>query len=679
MPIYPETRCGEDYADPEQRVPDPYQWLERRGEEVERWVAAQNALTSSELSGLTARDPLRHRLGQLWNYPRRSSPIKRGGRYFELRNSGLQDQNVLYVCASLGDPGRVLLDPNLLSSDGTVALATWSVSRDGRLLAYALSQAGSDWLTWRVRDVASGEDLADSVPWSKFSQAAWLPDGSGFLYGRYQAPEAGAVLSQANYGQQLVLHRLGEDPALDQVLLERPEHPEWGFHPQFSQDGRYLFVTVTRGTFRETQIWVNRLADGLGRFGPRIDAFGALYEVLGSVGDQLYLRTSQQAPLGRVVSLDLTSSGSSLQPVVAEGGEVLERALLSGDGLVLAYLHHGQYRLARCSLQGGQITPVDFPPLSTLTAWWGEYGEDELLFGSTSLTSPEVVYRYRHHQGSLEVQLPAGLSFDPADFSVRQVLVTSPDGTRLPVFLMHRRDLRPGPAPTLLYGYGGFGIAVTPTFSASMLAWAEQGGVYVQACLRGGSEYGEEWYRAGTLERKQNVFDDFIACAEWLTDQGVTTPSRLAITGASNGGLLVGAAMTQRPELFGVALPRVGVLDMLRFHRFTIGWAWISDYGSPDDPAMFGALRAYSPLHNLRRGTCYPATLIATGDHDDRVVPAHSYKFAAALQAAQGCARPVLIRIQTRAGHGAGKPVSMQVAEMADLLAFALAHLQGPA
>ncbi len=676
---YPPTRRldhADDYHG--QRVPDPYRWLEDvDAPETRAWVEAQNALTFAYLDGLPARAQLRQRLTELWDYPRAQAPVQRGGRYFQLRNSGLQNQDVLSVAERHDDAGRVLLDPNTLSTDGTVALTSWSVSDDGCWLAYATSRSGSDWLTWRVRDVASGADLADVIEWSKFSRAAWAPDGSGFYYARYDAPAEGQAYEDVNYHQKLYFHRRGTAQADDRLVYARPDHKEWGFAPQVSHDGRYLVLSVWQGTDIRNRLFYRDLTVD-SPWVELIDTLEATYEFIGNDGPVFYLSTTLDAPRGRLIAVDVTvPARDQWRTLIPEGPDVLEAVYLIHNQFVGQYVHDAHHQLRVFGLDGAPAGAIALPGLGSLftfgddPAVTGGRDDDELFFAFQSFAHPVTVYRYDFWAGEGEPIFVPPIRFDFAPYETRQVFVTSRDGTRVPLFLTHKRGLAlDGANPTLLYGYGGFNLSILPTFAVGRLAWLELGGVFAVANLRGGGEYGEAWHAAGTLDRKQNVFDDLQACAEYLIAEKITSTPRLAIEGRSNGGLLVGACLTQRPDLFGAALAHVGVMDMLRFHKFTIGWAWVSDYGSADDPAQFPALYAYSPYHNLRPGTRYPATLVTTGDHDDRVVPGHSFKFAAALQAAQAGDAPCLIRIQTQAGHGFGKPTAVLIQEQADIYAF---------
>jgi prolyl oligopeptidase len=658
-------------------VADPYRPLEDTDAPATRdWIAAQNAMTEQVLSGLAARGEIRARLAELWDFPRAGAPIHRGDRWFQLRNTGLQDQDVLWVAEAPDAEGRVLLDPNVLSTDGTRALSALAISDDGERIACAISDAGSDWRTWSVREVGAGEDLADRVPWSKFASAAWTRDGAGFFYGRYPEPPPDAAYDAPNLGMELRYHRLGTDAADDPLVLAEPEHPDWGFEPTVTDDGRLLVISVWRGTDPENRLWVADLTGGVEGIVVRrlLDTPDARYEPIGAVDGTLYLLTDRAAPNGRVVSLDVATQATQapeLRELVAERDDAIEQVHLVGNRLAVLTLHDAHHRLAIHELDGTVVTEVALPAIGTVGEMTGRREDDELFVTFLTFAAPASVLAVRMADGTVRTVARPSLAWDPDAYVTEQAFVTSDDGTRVPLFLTHRRDVAPdGDVPSLLYGYGGFQVPIGPMFKPEWLAWMERGGLLAVASLRGGAEYGKAWHDAGRLANKQNAFDDFAACARWLAESGWTRPARIGILGRSNGGLLVGASVTQRPELFGAAVAEVGVMDMLRFHRFTIGWGWTSDYGSADDPEQFGWLRAYSPLHNIRPGVAYPPTLVTTGDHDDRVVPGHSFKFAAALQAAQGGEGPVLIRIDTDAGHGVGKPVSKLIDERADVLAF---------
>jgi prolyl oligopeptidase len=677
---YPDTRKADQVDDYFGRtVADPYRWLEDdNSAETAAWVEAQNKVTFDYLAKIPARETLRARLTTLWNFERYGVPSREGDYYLFSRNDGLQNQSVVYRTRTLDATPEVLIDPNALSADGTVALADTAFTDDGKLMAYALARSGSDWHEWRVRDVATGKDLPDEVRWSKFSNAAWLKDGSGFYYGRFDEPQKGQELQGVNQNHKIFFHKLGTPQSADTRVYQRPDHPTWGFNPVVTDDGRYLLVYQSEGTENKNRIFVQDLATPGAGLKPFLDAFDASYSVVGNDGATFYVVTDHGAPRNKLVAISLDKpEAAAWKTLVAEGPnrDVLDAASMIGDRFVLTWLIDARHTLRTYALGGAFEREVALPTLGTVS-FSSHRRDKEGFYSFTSYTYPSTVYRYDPASGTSRVFRQLKLAFTPSDYETTQVFYTSKDGTKVPMFVTGRKGFaRDGKAPTYLYGYGGFNISLTPTFSVSMLAWLEQGGLYAVPSLRGGGEYGKAWHDAGRLANKQNVFDDFIAAAEYLIKEKYTSTPRLAIAGGSNGGLLVGACMVQRPDLFGAALPAVGVLDMLRFHRFTIGWAWKSDYGSSETKEGFETLIKYSPLQNLKPGTKYPATLVTTGDHDDRVVPAHSFKFAAALQAAQGGPAPVMIRIETKAGHGAGKPTSKQIEERADTLAFALRAL----
>jgi prolyl oligopeptidase len=540
----------------------------------------------------------------------------------------------------------------------------------GATLAYGLSRSGSDWQEWKVRDIETGEDLPDHLRWIKFSGASWTPDGQGFFYSRYDEPPPGREYESANYFQKLYYHRLGTPQSEDLLVYHRPDQKEWGFAGGVTEDGNYLIISVWRGTDPKNLLFYKDLRDPNLPVVELIREFEANYSFVGNDGSRFWLLTDLNAPRRRLVAIDLDNPGQ-VQEVIPEAEETLQGVSLINNQFVAFYLKDAHTQIKTFALDGTYLGAIPLPGLGSASGFGGKRYDTETFYTFTSFTTPPTIYRYDFTTGRSTLFRQPQVDFDPQAYEVQQVFYPSKDGTRIPMFLVHRRGLaRTGDHPTLLYGYGGFGISLTPSFSVGLVAWLEMGGVYAQPNLRGGGEYGEAWHQAGTKLNKQKVFDDFIAAAEWLVANGYTNPSKLAISGGSNGGLLVGACLTQRPDLFAAALPAVGVFDMLRFHKFTIGWAWISEYGSPEDPEEFKALYAYSPLHNLKPGTAYPATLITTADHDDRVVPAHSFKFAAALQAAQGGSQPILIRIDTKAGHGAGKPTTKLIEETADRWAF---------
>lgn len=659
-------------------VADPYRWLEEDNSAATKaWVEAQNKVTFGYLEQLPARQKLKERLTELWNYERYGVPFKEGGRYFYTRNDGLQNQSVLYVAETLEAEPRVLLDPNALSKDGTVSLSGYTISDDGNLMAYGLSSGGSDWQEWKVRDVRTGKDLEDELKWVKFSGASWTKDGKGFYYSRYDAPKEGEQLKGVNYFQKLYYHRIGTKQAEDTLVYERADQKEWGFGGSVTEDDRYLAIHVWQGTSPKNRFFYQDLQAKDGKVVELLNENDASYDFVGNVGTIFYFQTDLDAPRSRLIAIDITKPArANWQEIIPQGQDTLRSVDFVNNQFIAQYLKDARSVVKIFSREGKLVREVELPGIGTAGGFNGKRGDTETFYFFSSYTVPGTTYRYDLKTGKSTIFREPKVKFNPAEFETKQVFYTSKDGTRVPMFITHKKGLKlDGTNPTYLYGYGGFNISLTPSFALTMITWMEQGGVYAVANLRGGGEYGEDWHQAGTKLKKQNVFDDFIGAAEWLIANKYTQPSKLAIAGGSNGGLLVGACMTQRPDLFGVALPAVGVLDMLRFHKFTIGWAWQSDYGSPDKAEEFQALYAYSPYHNLRQGTKYPSTLITTGDHDDRVVPAHSFKFAARLQEYHRGSNPVLIRVETRAGHGAGKPTAMLIEEAADRLAFALKEL----
>jgi prolyl oligopeptidase len=659
-------------------VPDPYRPLEDPdAPETRAWIEAEVELTERFLAGIPERAAIQRRLTALWDYERFGVPRRVGTEYVYSKNSGLQPQSVVYATPALDAPARVLIDPNALSADGTVALTGMAFSDDGRYVAYATSASGSDWMTWRVREVASGTDLDDEVRWSKFSGAAWLLDGSGFYYSRYAEPDAGAQYKSDHYDHTVYFHRLGTPQSADRLVYRRPDHPDWNLNAFVTEDGRWLLIDASQGTDPNNRVFAADLRHGDAGIAPLVGDGDGAYDFVGNDGERLYFRTTKDAPRGRIV--ELRAGAAELHEIVPESADSLESASLFGECFVLEYLHDAHSVVRRYDRRGIELGELALPGLGTASGFGGKQRDAETFYAFTSYTTPSSIYRLDLISGESTCVFAPAVPFDPAAFESEQLFYTSKDGTRVPLIVTRKKTTpRTRDVPTILYGYGGFNISVTPAFSPATLAWLELGGAFAVANIRGGGEYGEAWHLAGTKERKQNVFDDFIAAAEYLIALGYTRREKLAIYGRSNGGLLVGAAMTQRPDLFGAAIAAVGVLDMLRFQKFTIGWAWAADYGSSDDPEAFAYLRAYSPLHNLRAGEHYPPTLIVTADHDDRVFPGHSFKFAAALQAAQGGDAPVLIRIETKAGHGAGKPTGKVIDEAADRFAFLVKVLGVP-
>ena len=672
--VYPETKKVNQVDDYHgTQVADPYRWLEDLDSaDTHSWVEAENRITFAYLNDIPARPQIEQRLKKLWNFERYSLPSKHGSRYFYTKNSGLQAQSVLYTAASLDAAPTVLLDPNTLSSDGTVALGGTSISDDGKLMAYGIAQAGSDWQEWHVRDVETAKDLPDVVKWVKFSGASWTKDGKGFFYSRYDEPKAGAAMTGANYYHKLYYHRLGTPQSDDALIYDRPDQKEWNINGGVTDDGRYLIIYTTQGTDRRNRVFYKDLKAADAKVLPLLDKGDASYGVIDNSGTTFWVRTDLEAPRSKVVAIDIARpEPANWKEVIPQSAEALQGVNVVGNLMVASYLKDAHSQVKVYDLTGKFLREVELPGIGTANGFGGKRSDKETFYSFTSYTTPATIYRYDVPSGRSTVFRAPKVDVNPADFESKQVFYASKDGTRVPMIITYKKGLKlDGQNPTVLYGYGGFNISLTPAFSVANLVWMELGGVYAVPNLRGGSEYGEDWHQGGMKLKKQNVFDDFIAAAEWLIANKYTSTPKLAIFGGSNGGLLVGAAMTQRPDLFGAALPAVGVMDMLRFQKFTIGWAWVSDYGSSDNPEEFKAIFAYSPLHNIKPGTAYPPTLITTADHDDRVVPSHSFKFAATMQAAQAGPNPVLIRIETRAGHGAGKPTSKQIEEAADRWGF---------
>jgi prolyl oligopeptidase len=681
---YPETRRGDvvdDYHGTS--VADPYRWLEELGSaETEAWIDSQNALTSGVLERAPARAAIRARLTELLDYPRVSLPVREAGRLFYRRNSGLQKQAPLYRRDTPAGEPTLLLDPNALSPDGSLSLADWSPSPDGRHLAYALSEGGADWASIKVREIESGVELPDLVRWFRFSTISWTKDGKGFFYARFPEPPPGEALSAELLDHQLWYHVVGTPQHADRLIYWRRALPRYFVGAGVTDDGRYLIVTLNRGTDPKNRLLVADLGDPLrpevgAEIRPLVDEDLAELSVLGNDGPVLYVRTDLDAPKRRVVAIDLRQRArpGEWREIVGEAEHPLESALIAGGRLFAQYLVDVKSEVRIFSLDGAPEGALPLPGIVTVGGMTARQADDELFYVVTSPLYTSTVFRYEVSSRTSAPFDAARPRFDPDRYETRQVFYSSKDGTRVPMFVTARKGLvLDGSHPAWLYAYGGFSISLTPFFRSDLPAWLEMGGIYAQPSLRGGAEYGEEWHRAGMLEKKQNVFDDFIAAAEYLVREGYTRPSKLVIEGGSNGGLLVGAVLTQRPELFAVAIPEVGVLDMLRYDRFTGGAAWAVEYGSAQDPGQLPFLLAYSPLHNLKPGACYPATLVVTADHDDRVVPSHSFKFAAALQAAQGCDKPVLIRVERKASHGY-RPTDKLIDERADILGFVAQQL----
>ncbi len=727
-------------------VADPYRWLEENDSSKTReWIEAQNKVTFAYLAGIPQRGAIKQRLTALWNYERYTAPGKEGGKYFYSRNDGLQNQNVLFWTTALETPPTVLIDPNTLSKDGTVALSGVSVSDCGKLVAYGIADAGSDWNTWRVRDIESGRDMADELKWVKFSGASWTKDSKGFFYSRYDEP-TGDKLQALNKYPKAFYHTVGTKQADNIPIYQRPDQADWGFGIGVTDDGQYAAMNVSHGTDRKNRFYYRDLkthplsgaptagdmavraaeeavkeiavkvaalkpddqseaatglraelakrhaaraaavkANGNMAFGfvELLNDFDASYDMIGNDGPVFWFQTDLNAPRGKVIAIDTRNPArANWKDVIPQSDATLTGVSHVGGRLVAQYLKDASSQVKVFGIDGTFMTDVKLPGIGTAGGFGGKPGDPETFYSFSSYAVPPSIYSYNVVTGATKLFKQAKVDFNPADYETKQVFFASKDGTKVPMFITHKKSLKlDGTNPTLLYGYGGFNISITPGFSPANLQWMEMGGVYAVANIRGGGEYGESWHQAGTKLTKQNVFDDFIAAGEHLVKEKYTSPAKLAIQGGSNGGLLVGACMTQRPDLFGAALPAVGVMDMLRFHTFTIGHAWRSDYGSSENAEQFKVLNAYSPYHVLVRaaeaksGKRYPSTLVTTADHDDRVVPAHSFKFAAALQAAHTGDNPVLIRIETRAGHGAGKPTGKRIEEVADQWGFLVKSL----
>ena len=661
-------------------VADPYRWLEddiRESDDVNNWVNAQNEVTFAYLESIPERDVIEKRLTELWDYERYGMPVKEGGLYYYRYNDGLQNQDVIHVQASVDADAKLLIDPNSWSADGTVALASYFPSPDGKYMAYLIQDGGSDWRKARVIEIASGTVLDDELDWLKFTGLAWMKDGSGFFYSRYPATEDEEKFQSLNVNQAVYFHRLGTSQDKDTLVYERPENPEWGYDATVTDDGTHLVITVWKGTDARYQIAHQDLTAPDDQPKMLIEGFDHDYTLVDNVGSELFFRTNKDAPRNRLIAIDVNNpEPENWREIIPQAVDVLDGVNLVGGKIIADYMQDAQTIVKIFDLEGSQTGTVNLPGIGTASGFGGKFDDPETFFIYTSYNTPNTVNRLDIETGEVTVFREPDVPFNGDDYVVTQVFYESSDGTRVPMFISHHKDLHPdGNTPTMLYGYGGFDISLTPSFSITRLAWMEMGGVYAVANLRGGGEYGEEWHKAGTKLQKQNVFDDFISAAEYLIAEEYTNSSKLAIFGGSNGGLLVGAVTNQRPDLFGAAIPAVGVMDMLRFHKFTAGRFWVDDYGSSDDAEEFEALYAYSPYHNVKPRTNYPATLVTTADTDDRVVPGHSFKYTAAMQQAQVGEAPILIRIETRAGHGAGKPTDKIVKEYADRWAFLVRNL----
>lgn len=678
---YPETHRV-DHVDEHHgvKVPDPYRWLEddvRESKDVAKWVEDQNKVTFAYLKQIPERDYIRKRMTELWNFEKFNAPFKAGGRYYYYHNSGLQNQYVLFTQDSLDGEARVLMDPNSWSKDGTVAVSGTAFSDDGQYVTYGVQNAGSDWRIWKIMDVASGKVLDEELSWIKFNSPVWTKDGKGFFYARYPEPDADAEFQALNLNMKVYYHRVGTTQDRDVLVYERPDEPSWGYGCDVSEDGRYLVITVWKGTDDRYRVVYKDLKEPYGLPTELITSFENEYSFIGNSGSQFFFKTDLAAPNRRVIAIDVDNPArENWDEIIPQQDETLNGVSLVGGNFVASYLKDAKTQVNIHTLNGKFVREVEFPGIGTASGFGGKQDDTETFYSFASFATPPTIYRYDVKTGKSTKFRQAEVKFNPDNYETKQVFYKSKDGTSVPMFIVHRKGIKlDGSNPTLLYGYGGFNIPLTPRFSITRLTWMDIGGVFAMANLRGGGEYGQKWHKAGTKLQKQNVFDDFIGAAEWLIESGYTSKQKLGIQGGSNGGLLVGACLTQRPDLFGACLPAVGVMDMLRFHKFTAGRFWVDDYGSADDPEEFKALHAYSPYHNLKEGVKYPPTLVTTADTDDRVVPGHSFKFAARLQEAHAGDAPVMIRIETKAGHGAGKPTAKIIEEYTDVWSFLVRNL----
>ncbi|MBY5920040.1 prolyl oligopeptidase family serine peptidase [Ferrimonas balearica] len=671
LPVAPESPRGPVVDQLHgQAVADPYRYLEDPQQpQTQAWVEAQRLYGETLLAAIPNRDVIENRISELWNYEKVGAPWFKGEREFFFRNDGLQSQSVLYVIDQPGAEARVLLDPNTLSDAGTVSLSGISVSPDGSVLGYGVSQSGSDWQQWHFVRVEDGKALGEPLEWIKFSTPQWDKAGEGVWYARYDAPKGEGKLEEVNRFQKLYYHKIGDAQSEDTLVFERPDQPEWGFAPTLSDDGKTLLISVWQGTDRRNRVYMMDLASG--KVSPLVADLVAEVSYLGNDDSRYYFKTDLDAPNGRIVAIDLADpSPANWQTLVAESASPIDSAKVVNDHFVVVRLKDVLADVTVYGLDGKQRHHLALPGAGRVVGLSGRRTDESLYFSFNSTIHPAGVYRYDFDGDAVKAHRLPEVAFNPEEYVSEQVFYKSKDGTQVPMLITYKKGLKKdGENPTLLYAYGGFNISVTPRFSPATIAWLDMGGVYAVPNLRGGGEYGLHWHQGGMRENKQNVFDDYFAAAEYLIEEGYTRSERLGAYGRSNGGLLMGAALTQRPDLFAAVLPAVGVLDMLRYHKFTIGWAWIPEYGSADNAEDFAFLKAYSPYHNVAE-RAYPATMVMTADHDDRVVPAHSYKFTAAVQAAQQGEAPIFARIEHNAGHGAGKPTAMRIAEERDIYAF---------
>ena len=652
------------------KISDPYRWLEdNNSKETAEWVEAQNKITQEYLSKIPFRESLKNKLTELWNYERYSAPSRHGDYYTFSKNDGLQEQSVIYIQKGLNGIPEVLLDPNKLSNDGSISLGSLTFSKDDKYLSYGISRGGSDWREFYVMNIQTKKKTTDYIKWSKFSGTSWYKDG--FYYSRYDEPKAGEELKQKVEFQKLYYHKLGTPQSDDKLVMEDKQNPKYGFGAGVTDDEKFLIINISQGTAAENLLYYKDLTND-SPIQPVFAEFEAEYGVVDNLGDKFLISTNYQAPNNKLILIDPNKpEKENWKTIIPESKNVMQSVSLVGGKLIVTYLKDANSSVSVYSTEGKYLYDVKLPGVGTVGGFGGKKDEFETFYTFTSFAYPPTIFKYDVTNNKSELFRKADVKFDPTKYETKEIFYKSKDGTKIPMFIVHKKGLKlDGNNPTLLYAYGGFNIATLPSFNVSRIPLLDNGVVYASACLRGGSEYGEDWHKGGMFEKKQNVFDDFIAAAEYLIKNKYTNPKKLAIQGGSNGGLLVGAVINQRPDLFRVAFPQVGVMDMLRFQKFTIGWAWVSEYGSSDNPDQFKYLIKYSPLHNIKKGVTYPATMVTTADHDDRVFPAHSFKYIATLQEMNDGKNPTLIRIETKVGHGAGTSTSKSIELVTDLYSF---------
>jgi prolyl oligopeptidase len=658
------------------KVSDPYRWLENPDSaESREWINAENKLTDAYLSQIPEREAIKNRLTKLWNYEKYSAPFKIGKKYFYYKNDGLQNQSILYIAESTKDAGKVFIDPNKLSTDGTVALAGTVFNDDGTLVAIGTATAGSDQTEWKIMEVATGKYLEDKLEKRRQGISSWTKDGKGFFYSAFPKANDSTALRDTNFFQKLYYHKLGTPNSEDVMIYDRPDNKEFFVGGGVTDDGKYLIISVGKGTAPQNMVYYKDLKLADSKIMPIFESLEANYSFIDNVGSTFYFTTDKDATRTRVIAVD-TKNGNEISEVIPQSAETLGGVSILNNKFVANYLKDAYTQIRIYDLKGKFLRNVDLPGIGTAGGFGGKRADKETFYSYSSFNAPPTIFRYDMKTGKSEVFRESKVDFNRNDYEVKQVFYNSKDGTRVPMFIVHKKGLKlDGTNPTLLYGYGGFNVNLTPNFSVSRIVWMEAGGIYAVPNLRGGAEYGESWWKGGSKMNKQNTFDDFAWAAKYLIAENYTQPSKLAISGGSNGGLLVGATLNQHPELFGAALPAVGVMDMLRYQGFTIGWAWTSDYGDVKIKDEFENNLKFSPLHNIKKGGKYPAVMVTTSDHDDRVVPAHSFKYTATLQEAQAGDAPILIRIEVNAGHGAGKPTAKVIQEQADVYGFLMKSL----